>query len=158
MASATEIARALTAGSIRSSNSTTSAESPAGTTRKSITPNALSAGAGNTGSPLARLFPLASVDRAERPQQLLMDPAESAVRHQDDEIALSMLANDRADNPVEGFGFAGAAATAGQIADKLRNRQPLRLGQLRAKHRCNHDFVGGIKRPGEIVLEDATAR
>src|SRR5438034_10627332 len=101
------MACALIDGSIRSSNSTTTAESPAVTIRMLI----------------------------QRVEQLTMNAAEAAVRHHDDEVAVAMLADDRGDNVVERVGGACRLALRSQRLHELRQRQPLGFGQLRSKYR-----------------------
>ena len=48
----------------------------------------------------------------ERPQQLLMDAAESAVRHEHDEIARPVIANNRLDDVLQRLRLAGRLAAA----------------------------------------------
>src|SRR4051812_40070403 len=103
-------------GSIRSSNSTTIAESPAGTMRNSLTPRASFAATPTSASPLA----VSRIPRIlERLQQLLMDAAESAVRHQHDEIAGPAFANDRPDDAVKRFRIPRGTPEAPEIAHQL---------------------------------------
>ena len=58
----------------------------------------------------------------ERPQELLMNPAESAVRHQHDEIARPMFAEHRFDDVVERFRTRGRTGRAG--SDRRRAAAP----------------------------------
>src|SRR5215831_7873218 len=97
MASARAIACAFTAASMRSSNSTTSAESPAATVR------------------ILR----------ERVEKAAMNAAEAAVRHHDDEIALPVLVDDGRHNRVERLRGTRRPGPRAQRADQLRQRQPL---------------------------------
>src|SRR6266513_5898871 len=101
------MACALIDGSIRSSNSTTTAESPAVTIRMLI----------------------------QRVEQLTMNAAEAAVRHHDDEIAFTMLAHDRRDDVVERVGGARRLSLRSQRFHELGQRQPLGVRQLRSEHR-----------------------
>src|SRR5258708_4698280 len=146
IASAHAIVRAFTAGSIRSSNSTITADSPAGTMRYAV-----DIGRPPGGSERA----LAS---AERAQQFLMDAAETAVRHQHDEVPRSMLFRDAGDDVVDRVGFASGLAARVQIADELRHREAFGLRQLRSEVRRDQDLVGGGERAREFVLEHPPAR
>src|SRR5438093_8541324 len=151
------IARALTSGSIRSSNSTTSAASPAGTIRKVI--SAAKRGqesfrAVHSPKRLPTPFPSA----IQRPQQLLMDAAEPAVRHDHHEVAWAMLCCDRADDVVDRLGLAGRMAAPIQGADETGHRQPLRFRQRRSEHRRDQDLVGARERARELVLKYSPAR
>src|SRR3989441_871544 len=190
-ASANATVRALTMGSIRSSNSTTRAESPAGTIRHRLAsftargappplghPSAHSPRAGDPaararrlGSRLAslrRVTPtrrprwgprrLARAAGAERLKKFLMDAAEAAVRHEDDQVAGPMLARDGLDDVVDRLRLARLLTAAVEIADELRNREPLRLRELRSENRRNQHFVGAGERAGEVVLKHAAAR
>src|SRR5690242_11025537 len=118
---------------MRSSNSTTTAASPARTMRKE--------------SPLT-----------ERANQFLMDPAEAAVRHQDNPIPGPVFPRQRRDDVVDRCRLARRLAACVEILYELRHRQPLRLRERAAEDRGDDDLVGGRKRLREIVLEDATAR
>src|SRR5687767_6595692 len=117
------------AASIRSSNSITSAESPALTMRKSL----FTAG--------------------ERLQQLLVNPSEAAVRHQDDEIARLTFGDDRVHDRLNRLRRACRLAVRLQIADEHRHRQPFRLGQRRSKHRGEDDLARSGKSTRKIGLE-----
>ena len=116
------IARALIAGSIRSSNSTISAESPAGTIRsRRVTPSAC--------------------------EQLLVDAAEAAVRHQRPRdrrrgARSTMVGDDVVDRRRP---RARDRPRAVQVAHQLRHRQPLGLRQRRAEHRRDQHFVGAAR-------------
>src|SRR5437870_13285918 len=122
------MACALIDGSIRSSNSTTIAESPAVTIRM-----------------------------RQRVQELPMNAAEAAVRHHDDEVAVAMLADDRGDDVVERVGGPRRLALRSQRPDELRQRQPPGVGQLRSKYRRQQHVVCAGECAREIVLKDAAA-
>src|SRR5215831_13182516 len=78
MASARAIARAFTAASMRSANSTTSPESPAATIRM----------------------------LRERVEEPAVNAAEAPVRHHDDEVALPVLVDDGRHDCIERLGGA----------------------------------------------------
>ena len=146
IASASAITRALTAGSIRSSNSTTRAESPAGTMRygvdmrrsraaqseRSAPPSARSSFWWMPPKPPFDIMTTRSPGRCSRTMASTMSSIESA---------------SRADWP-----------RPCEIAHQLRHRQPLGLRQRRPKHRRDQHLVGRGERPREIVLKHAAAR
>src|SRR5437867_4337740 len=107
------------------------AESPAATTRRSAAPftaRATSIGAACTPSSGSQLdHRLRNAARsAECLQQFLMDAAESAVRHQHDQVAGSMLTDHRLNDVVERLSLTCGTPAGNDIADQLPNRQPLR--------------------------------
>ena len=87
-----------------------------------------------------------------------MDAAESAVRHQDDDVARSRLGCDGTDNVLHGGDMTRVASCLLEIPHELIGRQTLRLGQRRAEHAGNHHLVGSAEGPREIGLEDTPAR
>jgi hypothetical protein len=87
-----------------------------------------------------------------------MDAAESAVRHQHDEVARPRLGRDGADDVVDRPDVTRAASGALEIRHELIGRQTFRLGQRGSEHAGNHHLVGGAECAGEIVLEHAPAR
>src|SRR5688572_7305973 len=100
------MARAFTAGSMRLSSSSSRAESPASLTRSM-------AGAW-------------SRRRRERVEQLAMDAAESTIRHQHDDVAVTMFLDDRPDDLLVLGHMPRALAAAAQVAHELRCIQALR--------------------------------
>src|SRR5688572_7935694 len=132
------IACALTCASMTASSSSSRAESPA-----SLTAGTIVRVAGS-------MF--------QGVQELAMDAAEAAVRHQHDNVPLAMLPDDRADDLVVVRQVTRAPALGAKVVDEAPGVEPLGVGQRRAEDRCDDDFVGADKSPGKIILKHATAR
>src|SRR3954449_8402001 len=98
-ARAISIARALTAGSIRSGSSISQAVSPAGRMRVFMHRSACGG--------------------LERRQQLLVNVLESPVRHDDDEIAAPGVFRDGLDDVVDFRDVPRVLAAVAQIGDEL---------------------------------------
>src|SRR6187397_185306 len=108
------MARALTSASIRSGSSINHPESPAASTRASIT--------------------LAMASRLERRQQLSVDVFESTIRHDDDEIAVAGLFRHGLDDVVHPRHEPCVLAGGLERVDQPLDRQSLILGQRRAEN------------------------
>src|SRR3989442_1301819 len=87
-----------------------------------------------------------------------MNAAESAVRHDDHEIARPMVADNGTDDVVDRISLAGRLAATFEVGDQLGDRQPFGLGELRTEHRRDQHLVSRRKGPGKVVLEDAATR
>src|SRR5687768_15320665 len=91
-------------------------------------------------------------------QELAMDAAETAVRHQHDDVTLAMFPENRADDLVVVRQVTGASSLCAKIVDEAPGVEALGLWQRRAEDRRDDDFVGAAKGPRKIILKHATAR
>ena len=87
-----------------------------------------------------------------------MDAAEAAVRHEDDEIAVGVLAGNHLHDLIKGRRIARALPGACEIDDELLGGEPLAFGEIRAEHGRDHHLVCRAERPREILLKHAPAR
>src|SRR5688572_28693098 len=78
----------------------------------------------------------------ECPQQLPVDAAKAAVRHQDDHIAVAVLAYDRRDDLVVVGDVACAGAGLPQVRDKPLGVESLCFRQRGSEDSRQDDFVG----------------
>src|SRR5262245_27177441 len=146
-------------GSIRSSNSTTRTESPAGRMRKSVftAPRALAARA-TLGR---RLLRGRSRDWRQPPKRLQdppVDAAKATIGHQDHKVALAMLADENLDDVIEGLDVSGRLPTIAEVSRELPDGQSFRFGQRRSKDRRDEHLVGRRERARKVILKDAPAR
>src|SRR5688572_32834699 len=130
-AAAMAMARAFTVVSITGSSSSSSAESPASLIAGTV---------------------------VERPDQLPMDAAKTAVGHQHDHIAVPVFTDDGCDDVVVVRNVPRPCATCAQIGDESIGIQPLRLRQRGPENRGDDDLVGGPECRRERLLKDAAAR
>ena len=87
-----------------------------------------------------------------------MDSAEPAVGHQHDDVAGRGAHATIVETMSSISGMWRAwRPCASKVVHELLRRKPLRLGQTRAKHGGDDDFVGCAERLGEVVLKDAPA-
>src|SRR5438876_8378182 len=120
------------AGSIFSSKTTDRHESPSGRMRK--------------GS-LVKGF-----------EHLSMNAAKAAVRHEDDQIAVGVLAGNHIDDLIERGSIASALPGAREIGDELLSGEPLAFRQVCAEYGRDNHLVCRAERPREVLLKHATAR
>src|SRR5688572_23437767 len=130
-AAAMAMARAFTLVSITGSSSSSSAESPAS---------------------------LIAATVVERPKQFPMDAAKTAVGHQHDHIAITVLADNGGDDVVVVGNVLSPCAAGAQIGNQSIGIQPLRLRQRRTEHGRDDHLVGGAERGRERLLKDTPAR
>src|SRR6185369_783838 len=90
-------------------------------------------------------------------EQLAVNPAEPAIRHQHDDVAVASLAGDRRDDVVDLGNVPGMASLTSKVEHQLVRRQSLGFGKRRSKHSREDDLVRRAERSGEIILEHTAA-
>lgn len=87
-----------------------------------------------------------------------MDAAKAAVRHQDDNVARAMLANNGVDDRVDVRDMTSLLTTCFKVVDELHGVEAFRFRQRRSKHRGENHLIGTAECASKVVLEHAPAR
>ena len=86
-----------------------------------------------------------------------MDAAETAVRHNHDDVALLMFADDRRNNVVVLREVPRLLSRRTQVGNQPLGIQTLCFRKRRAEDGSENHLVGGTERRSKGVLEDAPA-